>query len=131
MNENFFFTLAALRIANLATGAEHFSATVGSYRNLVRRFAEEMGCPALGEVAFELIFDPLQLLYQRQCIDLRKFDPVKYEWWDFSEMKTIGELVNRGDFTIKLKPRGRELLAEMEEQITASRVPEQKVIGFR
>ncbi len=129
-NQNFFFTLTALRIANLASGSQPHATTLGDYRNFVRQYAQEFSDQSLGEVSDEVLLGPIVLLWKRSCLELKKFDPHGSLWWDFSEIGDIWKFVTGSGFTMKLTPEGRELLSEMEAQLAASRAVKHNAIGF-
>lgn len=109
-----FYRLAALRIGNLPGGRPR-PVTMGGYRNFVRHFARGFGNPALGEADDETLIDPMVLLWKEGCMELKKYDPAKNAWWDFSELQDARALVGRGEWTIKLTPEGRALLVKMED----------------
>jgi hypothetical protein len=128
--QNFFYTLAALRVANLASGSQPHATTLGTYRNFVRQYAQGLGEPALGEAPDETLLGPIVLLSQRSCLELKKFDPQTFLWWDYREIGDIWEFVNGSGFTMKLTPEGRELLSEMEAQIAPPLPVKRNPIGF-
>lgn len=68
----------------------------------------------------------MELLWKQGYLELKKYDPVKNEWWDFAELQDIRRLVGKSDWTMKLTAEGRALLAKMEEQIPVK----QNAIGF-
>ncbi len=115
-SQRFFYTLAALRIGNLSGDQPH-PVTMGGYRNFVRQYAQEFGKPALGEADDHLLTDQMVLLWSQGCMELKKYDPAKNEWWDFAEFQhDVRRLVGRGDWTIRLTPEGRARLAKLEDQ---------------
>lgn len=130
MNQNFFFTLAALRVANRASGSQPIATTLGDYRNFVRQYAQEVGDQSLGEVSDEVLLGSIVLLWKRSCLELKKFDPHRFVWWDFSEIGNAWKFVNGSGFSMKLTPEGRELLAEIEAQLAARRLVKHNAIGF-
>jgi hypothetical protein len=123
----FFYTLAALRIGNLSGDRAH-PVTMGGYRNFVRQHAQEFGDATLGEADDHVLTDPMVLLWKQGCMELNKYDPTKNEWWKFAELQDIRLLVGRGDWTIKLTPEGRALLAKLEDQ--AKLVNKRNAVGF-
>jgi Mrr N-terminal domain len=110
-----FFTLAALRIGNLS-GAQPHPVTMGGYRNFVRQYAQDFGDPTLGEADDHVLTDPMVVLWKQGCMELKKYDLSKNEWWDFAKLQEIRLLVGTGGWTIKLTAEGRAELAKMEEQ---------------
>jgi hypothetical protein len=115
-SQRFFYTLAALRIGNLSGDRPH-PVTMGGYRNFVRQYAQEFGEPALGEADDHLLTDPMVLLWNQGCMELKKYDPARNEWWDFAEFQhDVRRLVGRADWTMKLTPEGRAKLAILEDQ---------------
>jgi len=115
-SQRFFYTLAALRIGNLSGGQPH-PVTMGGYRNFVRQYAQELGEPALGEADDHLLSDQMVLLWNQGCMELKKYDPARNEWWDFAELQhDVRRLVGRGDWTMRLTPEGRAKLALLEDQ---------------
>jgi hypothetical protein len=78
----FFFKLCALRIPALPTG----SRCLGTYRSLVRRYAEEFGIPTEIEVSDEVMVSALVLLWRKACIKLDSWDDQR-GWRDFSELQ--------------------------------------------
>jgi hypothetical protein len=127
--QNFFYTLAALRVANLASGSQH-ATTLGTYRNFVRQYAQQLGDPALGEASDEIMLGALVLLRKRSCLELKKFEPKTWLWWDYSEIGDIWKFVTGSGFTMKLTPEGRDLLSEMEAQLAPPQPFKQNAIGF-
>jgi hypothetical protein len=125
--QNFFYTLAPLRVANLSSGSQGHPTSLGDFRNFVRQYARQFGDPALGEAASEVLLDAIVLLHERGCLELKKFTPPNL-WWDISEIRDIWKFVN-GGFTMKLTPKGRELLSEMEAQLIPP-LPGRNPIGF-
>jgi len=111
----FFYTLAALRIGNLSGDRPH-PVTVGGYRNFVRQWAHEFGDPALGEADDHVLLDPMVLLWKDGRMELKKYDSTKNLWWDFAELGDVRRLVGSGDWTIRLTPEGRAMLATLEEK---------------
>jgi hypothetical protein len=77
---NLFYTLSALRVANLSSDSQPFSTTSGNYRNFVRQYAQEFGDRSLGEMPDPVIFGPVELLWKRSCLVLKKFEPRTYLW---------------------------------------------------
>ncbi len=123
-----FYRLAALRIGNLSGGQAH-PVTMGGYRNFVRQYAQEFGDPTLGEADDHLLTDPMVLLWNQGCIELKKYDPARNVWWDFAEFQhDVRRLVGSGDWTIKLTPEGRSVLAKLEDQ--AELMKKKNAIGF-
>ena len=120
----FFFKLCALRIAALPTG----SRSLGTYRSLVRQYAEEFGIRAEIEVSDEVMVSALVLLWRRDCIKLDTWDNQR-GWRDFSAFATIYDVGVSG-FRLQLTEDGRELLAEMESQILEQRSVKTRSIGF-
>lgn len=120
----FFFKLCALRIAALPTG----SRSLGTYRNLVRRYAEEFGIRTEIEVSDEEMVSALVLLWRRSCIKLDKWDDQR-GWRDFSEFATIYDMGVNG-FRLQITEEGRELLAEMESKVTPAQLIKSREIGF-
>src|SRR5437879_4202380 len=115
-SQRFFYTLAALRIGNLSGDRPH-PVTMGGYRNFVRQYAQQFGEPALGEADDHLLTDQMVLLWNQGCMELKKYDPAKNEWWDFAQFQQdVRRLVGRGDWTIRLTPEGRARLAKLEDQ---------------
>lgn len=114
-----------LRVANLS-GSQPHPVTLGSYRSFVRQYAQEFSDPTLGEADDHILTDPMELLWKQGYLELKKYDPVKNEWWDFAELQDIRRLVGKSDWTMKLTAEGRALLAKMEEQIPVK----QNAIGF-
>jgi hypothetical protein len=118
-----FFTLAALRIGNLS-GPQFHPVTMGGYRNFVRQYAQEFGDPVLGEVDDHLLTDPIVMLWRDGSMELKKYDPVKNEWWDFSELqREVRRLVGRGDWHMRLTEKGRALLVQVEETMKKKKRP--------
>jgi hypothetical protein len=111
----FFYTFAALRIGNLSGDRPH-PVTVGNYRNFARQWAHEFGDPALGEADDHVLLDPMVLLWKDGRMELKKYDPTRNLWWDFSELRDVRRLVGSGDWTMKLTPEGRAMLATLEEE---------------
>jgi hypothetical protein len=111
----FFYTLAALRIGNLSGDRAH-PVTMGGYRNFVRQYAQEFGEPALGEADDHVLLDPMVLLWKDGRMELKKYEPARNLWWDFSELGDVRLLVGAGDWTIRLTPEGRAMLATLQEQ---------------
>lgn len=111
----FFYDLAALRIGNLSGDQPH-PVTMGGYRNFVRQYARDFGEPALGEADDHILLDSMVLLWKGGRMDVRKYDAARNQWWDFSELRDVRQLVGSGDWTMKLTPEGRALLATLEEQ---------------
>jgi hypothetical protein len=128
--QNFFYTLAALRVANLASSSQPRATTLGTYRNFVRQYAQQLGDPSLGEASDEVVLGALVLLHKRSCLELRKFEPETWLWWDYSEIGDIWKFVNGSGFTMKLTPEGLELLSEMEAQLAPPHPVKQNAIGF-
>lgn len=128
--QNFFYTLAALRVANLASDSQPHATTLGTYRNFVRQYAQEVGDQSLGEASDEILLGPLVLLWKRSCLQLKKFDPQQRLWWDYQEIRDIWKFVNGGGFTMKLTPEGREMLSEMEAQLSPPLQTKSNTIGF-
>jgi hypothetical protein len=127
-SQRFFYTLAALRIGNLSGDRPH-PVTMGGYRNFVRQYAQEFGEPALGEADDHLLTDQMVLLRNQGCMELKKYDPARNEWWDFAEFQhDIRRLVGRGDWTMRLTPEGRAKLAILEDQ--AKLMNKKNDIGF-
>jgi hypothetical protein len=120
----FFFKLCALRIAALPTG----SRSLGTYRSLVRKYAEEFGIRTEIEVSDEEMVSALVLLWRRACIKLDKWDDQR-GWRDYSEFATIYDMGVNG-FRLQITEEGRELLTEMECQILATQPVESRPIGF-
>jgi hypothetical protein len=120
----FFFKLCALRIAALPTG----SRSLGTYRSLVRRYAEEFGIRTKIEVSDEVMVSALVLLWRKACIKLDSWDSQR-GWRDFSEFATIYDVGVNG-FRLQITEEGRELLAEMESQILEQQPIESREIGF-
>ena len=90
---------------------------MGGYRNFVRQYAQQFGEPALGEADDHLLTDQMVLLWNQGCMELKKYDPAKNEWWDFAQFQQdVRRLVGRGDWTIRLTPEGRARLAKLEDQ---------------
>ena len=115
-SQRFFYTLAALRIGNLSGDQPH-PVTMGGYRNFVRQYAQEFGEPALGEADDHLLTDPMVLLWNQGCMELKKYDPARNEWWDFADFQhDVRRLVGRADWTMRLTPEGRAKLAILEDQ---------------
>ncbi|OLB35565.1 MAG: hypothetical protein AUH11_14285 [Acidobacteria bacterium 13_2_20CM_57_17] len=114
-SRRFFYTLAALRIGNLSGDQPH-PVTMGGYRNFVRQYAQEFGDPTLGEADNHLLTDPMVLLWNQGCMELKKYDLARNLWWDFADLQDVRLLVGSGDWTIKLTPEGRALLAKLEDQ---------------
>jgi hypothetical protein len=129
--ENWFYRLCALRIARGLNGSE---TTQGAYRSLVRQYAQELGDPALGEKPDEVVFGPIVLLWEESCLELTKFSLRTSQNHDFSEFgpnwNGLWKFLSVNGFRMKLKPKGREMLNEMEAEIAASRPVEHKKIGF-
>ena len=127
-SQRFFYTLAALRIGNLSGDQPH-PVTMGSYRNFVRQYAQELGEPALGEADDHLLTDPMVLLWNQGCMELKKYDPARNEWWDFAEFQhDVRRLVGRSDWTMRLTPEGRAKLAILEDQ--AKLMSKKNDLGF-
>jgi hypothetical protein len=124
-DKTLFFTLSVLRVANLS-GSQAHSVTLGGYRSFVRQYAQDFGDPTLGEADDHILTDPMELLWKQGCLKLKKYDPVRNEWWDFAELQDIRRLVGKSDWTMRLTAEGRALLAKMEEQIPVK----QNAIGF-
>jgi hypothetical protein len=101
---------------------------MAGYRNFVRQHAQEFGDATLGEADDHVLTDPMVLLWKQGCMELNKYDPTKNEWWKFAELQDIRLLVGRGDWTIKLTPEGRALLAKLEDQ--AKLVNKRNAVGF-
>lgn len=114
-SQRIFYTLSALRIGNLSGDRPH-PVTLGAYRNFVRQWAREFGDPALGEAQDYIFLDPMVLLWKDGRMELKKYDLTRNLWWDFSELRDLRSLVGTGDWTMKLTPEGRALLATLEEQ---------------
>jgi len=115
-SRRFFYTLAALRIGNLSGDRAH-PVTMGGYRSFVRQYAQEFGESTLGEADDHLLTDPMVLLWNQGCLELKKYEPATNFWWDFAEFQhDVRRLVGSGDWTIKLTPEGRALLARLEDQ---------------
>jgi hypothetical protein len=115
-SQRFFYTLAALRIGNLSGDQPH-PVTMGGYRNFVRQYAQEFSDPKLGEADDHLLTDQMVLLWNQGCMELKKYDPARNEWWDFAEFQhDVRRLVGRGDWTMRLTPEGRAKLAILEDQ---------------
>jgi hypothetical protein len=111
----FFYMLAALRVGNLSGDQPH-AVSMGGYRNFVRQYARDFGEPALGEADDHILLDPMVLLWKSGRMDLRKYDSARNKWWDFSELGHVRLLVGSGDWTMRLTPEGRAMLATLEEQ---------------
>jgi hypothetical protein len=111
----FFYTLAALRIGNLSGDRPH-PVTVGGYRNFVRQYAREFGESALGEADDHVLLDPMVLMWKDGRMELKKYEPARNLWWDFSELGDVRLPVGTSDWTMRLTPEGRALLATLEEQ---------------
>jgi hypothetical protein len=122
-----FFKLCALRIANLTPGSRSF----GTYRTLVRQYAEEFGIRTEIEVADDLMIDALVLLWKKSCVNLDKWSD-ESGWTKFSENTDVRTFVGCRDFRVTLTPEGRELLSQMESQITAAepQPTKSREIGF-
>ena len=56
------------------------------------------------------------LLWNQGCMELKKYDLARNLWWDFADLQDVRLLVGSGDWTIKLTPEGRALLAKLEDQ---------------
>ena len=69
-----------------------------------------------GEADDHVLTDPMVLLWKQGCMELRKYEPARNLWWDFAELQDVRLLVGSGDWTIKLTPEGRALLAKLEDQ---------------
>jgi hypothetical protein len=121
-----FFALSVLRVASLS-GTQAHPVTLGGYRMFVRQYAQEFGDPSLGEVDDHILTDPMELLWKQGYLELKKYDPIENEWWDFAELQDIRRLVGKSDWTMKLTAEGRALLAQMEEQQTPVK---QNAIGY-
>src|SRR5712672_2576942 len=110
-----FFKLCALRIANMTRG----SRSLGTYRNLVRKYAEEFGIRTEIEVSDEPMIDALLLVWKKSFVKLDKW----YDgsgWTDFCEQTDARDFIGRGGFRMALTPEGRELLSQMESKIIAA-----------
>ncbi len=111
----FFYTLAALRIGNLSGDRPH-PITVGGYRNFVRQYAREFEEPAVGEADDHVLLDPMVLMWKDGRMELKKYEPARNLWWDFSELGDVRLLVGAGDWTMRLTPEGRAMLATLEQK---------------
>ena len=127
--ENWFYRFCALRIARNLAGHETGAAT---YRNLVRQYAQEFGDQTLGEKSDEVVFGPMVLLWKESCLELKKLSLRTLEVQDFSafgdDWDGLWKFLSGNGFRMKLKPKGQEMLNEMEAGILASRPVER--IGF-
>jgi hypothetical protein len=56
------------------------------------------------------------LLWKGGQIELKKFEPTRNLWSDFSELGDVRRLVGSGDWTMRLTAEGRAMLATLEEQ---------------
>jgi len=115
LSRQFFYMLVALRIGHLSGGQPH-PVTVGGYRNFVRQWAHEFGEPALAEADNHVLLDPMVLLWKDGYMELKKYEPTGNLWRDFSELGDVRQLVGSGDWTMRLTPEGRAMLATLEEQ---------------
>ncbi len=106
-----FYRLAALRVGNLLRG---HALKMGDYRNFVRQFAQEFDDPSLGEADDNALTEPIVLLWKEGCLRLKKYDPMKKEWWNFAELQDISALVGRSDWSMDLTEEGRAALEKME-----------------
>ena len=124
----FFYTLAALRIGNLSGDRAH-PVTMGGYRNFVRQYGQEFGDPTLGEADDHVLTDAMVLLWNKGCMELKKYEPATNLWWDFAEFQhDVRRLVGSGDWTIRLTPEGRALLTKLEDQ--AKLMNKKSAVGF-
>jgi hypothetical protein len=129
--ENFFYRLCALRVAKLINGRE---TNLGTYRNLVRQYAREFGNPALGEALDDVVFGPMFVLWEERYLELAKMNLQTLTDQDFSAFSNnwngMWKFLNGNGFKMKLRPKGRELINEMEAAMEPTKPLEHKTIGF-
>jgi hypothetical protein len=119
MSDNFLTILIALRRAKGVSGRE---TKTSGYRTLARQDAQGFGRPWLGESPDEVLFRPLIPLWNMSCLELRKFEPSRSLWWDFSEIGDFWQFISGNGFTMRLTPRGEALLSEMESRLATARI---------
>ena len=121
----FFFKFSALRIANLPSG----SRSLGTYRTLVRQYAEEFGIRTEIEIADDQMLAALDLLWQEGYLFLDKWVDGD-GWTDRARYASIDTFVGCGGFRLRLTPKGQELFAEMASQIAPAPPVKSREIGF-
>lgn len=122
-----FFQLSALRIANLALDG---SRSLGTYRTLVRQYAEKFGIRGEIETADDPMLAALDLLWQEGYLLLDKWVEGT-GWTDRSRYKDINQFVGIGRIRLQLTSKGHALLATMESQVLAAAAPaKSRAIGF-
>lgn len=76
----------------------------------------------------------MALLWKESCLELKKLNLRTLQNQDFSEFDDgwngIWKFLSENGFYMKLKPKGLEMLNEMEAEIAASSPVEHKKIGF-